>query len=595
MKLINNNSRTLRSLTLHIIALLAALCATGTTRGFNMPVPFNAATALVQQGALSRGPNANTCGNLAGVPGGAEPFQYVNGNPSEPHKYQIYDVYNNGPAACRELGLSWAAGDCGTPELGLFIYSGSFNPNNITENLLAAGWQDDRGKGKIGGSTNLSEYRYSPGFDRHGGFLGMDYYTDWLHVNVNAPANANLKAVVVSKQPASQATPNCPTPVLYSSDLSNLPVSFSVQDTQTFESNPPDIPVLSYNVRLDAPVNATVSVDWSTANGVGANGGVAGVDYVASNGTVTFAPGEDSKYVSVPIIPNTTIQPSRTVRVLLSNPSPASAILSDGTGVGTIIDDDTPTCRFTAPKTLPNGTVGVNYGPLVFVPTGADAINEYAFSVATGAVPPGMNITVNNPPGIINATAVLAGTPTQSGTFNFALKLDCPLMEGGLDTYTQPFTMIIENGIPQVFVTVANVELLEGNAGVTPATLTVTLSAPRSTPTTFTVQRDNGTATLSNADFVGGVTSVTVPANQLSATFNIGIVGDTTPESNEQFFVKLYHTTGTEALAASATVTIINDDAVISTPTVVSTLPLEALIVLLLAIALSGIAWQRRG
>ena len=68
------------------------------------------------------------------------------------------------------------------------------------------------------------------------------------------------------------------------------------------------------------------------------------MDYVATSasgaGHATIPAGSTTFTFNVPVIGNTTIQPNRTFNVQVSNLS--GAILQDGTGVGTIVDDDAP-------------------------------------------------------------------------------------------------------------------------------------------------------------------------------------------------------------------------------------------------------------
>ncbi|MEA5362630.1 Calx-beta domain-containing protein [Amycolatopsis sp., V23-08] len=77
-----------------------------------------------------------------------------------------------------------------------------------------------------------------------------------------------------------------------------------------------------------------VSVHYATANGTA----TAPADYAATSGDVTFAPGETSKPVTVPVNPDTVDEPDETFTVTLS--APVGAGLVDPTGVGTIVDDD---------------------------------------------------------------------------------------------------------------------------------------------------------------------------------------------------------------------------------------------------------------
>src|SRR5207253_8617271 len=79
------------------------------------------------------------------------------------------------------------------------------------------------------------------------------------------------------------------------------------------------------------PISAsTVTVDFATADGTAS----AGSDYVAHSGQVSFAPGETSHTVSIPIIGDTTPEASETFTVTLSNPVNATLTRSEERRVG---------------------------------------------------------------------------------------------------------------------------------------------------------------------------------------------------------------------------------------------------------------------
>ncbi|MNQ21849.1 hypothetical protein D3C85_349770 [compost metagenome] len=66
-------------------------------------------------------------------------------------------------------------------------------------------------------------------------------------------------------------------------------------------------------------------------------------DYSPNSGTVTFAPGETSKQVCVPLIGNETVDGDRTINMTISNASKGNITVPVGTG--TIQDDDSALCR----------------------------------------------------------------------------------------------------------------------------------------------------------------------------------------------------------------------------------------------------------
>lgn len=82
------------------------------------------------------------------------------------------------------------------------------------------------------------------------------------------------------------------------------------------------------------PRTQTITVDFATADGTA----VAGEDYIATSGTLTFAPDETTKFIPVPIIGDYVIEPTETFTVNLSNP--VNATINRGVGVGTIGNDD---------------------------------------------------------------------------------------------------------------------------------------------------------------------------------------------------------------------------------------------------------------
>ena len=78
-----------------------------------------------------------------------------------------------------------------------------------------------------------------------------------------------------------------------------------------------------------------VTVAYVTRDGTA----VAGSDYTATSGILTFAAGETAKSVNVQVIGDTVKEPDETFYLVLLNPSPSATIV-DAEGVGTIVNDD---------------------------------------------------------------------------------------------------------------------------------------------------------------------------------------------------------------------------------------------------------------
>jgi hypothetical protein len=91
----------------------------------------------------------------------------------------------------------------------------------------------------------------------------------------------------------------------------------------------------NFTVTLSAASTEPVTVAYATADGTAT---AAGSDYRAANGTLTFAPGQTSKTISVLVDGDRIGEPSESFLVNLS--SPTNATIADGQGVGTIADDE---------------------------------------------------------------------------------------------------------------------------------------------------------------------------------------------------------------------------------------------------------------
>ncbi|MFM6266062.1 MAG: Calx-beta domain-containing protein, partial [Dolichospermum sp.] len=114
-----------------------------------------------------------------------------------------------------------------------------------------------------------------------------------------------------------------------------------------------------YTVTLSQASNQTVSVNYATANGTA----TAGLDYTATNGTLTFAPGVTTQVINIPILNDSLNEANEIFTLALS--SPTNAILGAVTAATTTITDTlTASVTTTLPANVENLTL-----------TGAAAIN----------------------------------------------------------------------------------------------------------------------------------------------------------------------------------------------------------------------------
>ena len=159
--------------------------------------------------------------------------------------------------------------------------------------------------------------------------------------------------------------------------------------TATFSFSPASYSVSEAGSSATVTINRTgntsslVSVHFATANGTA----TAGSDYTAVSQDVSFAAGETSKTVSVPITDAHVIGGSRTVSLALSSPSTGATLTSPSTATLTIVDDDRAvafsTSAYSVNETGGSATITINRaGPT----SGSDTVH---FATANGTAKAG--------------------------------------------------------------------------------------------------------------------------------------------------------------------------------------------------------------
>ena len=123
----------------------------------------------------------------------------------------------------------------------------------------------------------------------------------------------------------------------YTVEVTEKPPSIRVANARVTAGDDTE---MVFRVTMKSASSETVTVNYTTADGTA----VAGDDYTATSGTLTFAPGETEKTVAVTIIDDTVEDPWETFRLVLSDPSGGrlGAQLGNTTATGTIFTTIAP-------------------------------------------------------------------------------------------------------------------------------------------------------------------------------------------------------------------------------------------------------------
>lgn len=330
-----------------------------------------------------------------------------------------------------------------------------------------------------------------------------------------------------------------------------------------------------FALSLSAPSAVPVSVAYRTADGTA----LAGSDYIATSGTVTFAPGATRAEVSVPVVGDGTSEASETFSLLLS--SPQGAKLAQASASGTILDDDiAPAGRgvsvafsvtgqwsngFGGEIKLTNGgTVPISGWKLGFTAPWTIASAWNASLLGTSTVTGGTRFTVGDAGwnsdvpvgGSVTIGFVGAGSGVIAPPTDWTLN-GLPLGGGGTGGGGSGGGSVTP-ALPSIAVTGAAVA--EGAAGTNgKGVFTLKLSAASATPVTVAYTTTDGTA-KAGSDYTAAAGTVTFPAGVTTQQVSVELIGDATVESDETFSLTLSAPQGATVAPGSVGVTIVNDD-----------------------------------
>ena len=314
----------------------------------------------------------------------------------------------------------------------------------------------------------------------------------------------------------------------------------------------------TFDLTLSNPSTETVTVTWATADGTADSPS----DYTASGGTATFGPGDTSATVTVPVHGDVVREPDETFTVVLSSPS--NATVGDGTGVGTIENDDAAptvafgdvsqaegdsgTTVFTIPVTLtnPSSTAVV----VEWATGGGTATPEVDYGAASGTITFSPGDTVGSV--TVGVRGDLVFEPDETFLVGATSATGAAI---GRDA-----DVTIEDDDQRPLVSVSGDERTEGDTGTRSFTFDVTLSNPSSQAVAVDWTTADGSATAPG-DYAAASGTVTIPAGETAGTITVEVGGDTTYESDETFSVTLTAASHATVEDGSATARILNDDA----------------------------------
>ncbi|MCK6396493.1 MAG: hypothetical protein L6Q67_22765 [Zoogloea sp.] len=338
----------------------------------------------------------------------------------------------------------------------------------------------------------------------------------------------------------------------------------------------------TFTITRTHSTNQNQTITWSVLTG-GANGTVDAADFGGSlpSGSVTFAPGEMSKTITITPTSDTTPETDETytVQIALGAGTTGDSI-STATATGTIENDDAVFHITASQATIQEGHSGTT--SLTFTVTrggdtsGAGSVDWKLSSASANAADFATGDTLGSNAGLPSGTVSFAdGESTKTITIQVVGDLNVESDEsvtvtlsnasGGQIQTTTAVTDIL-NDDSTIAISALSAAKAEGNSGTTAYTFTVTRSGYLGEAETVNFAiTGTGINPADGADFGGSLPSgtLTLPAGQSSVTLTVLVSGDLAGEPDEDFTVTLSNpSSGVTITTATAGGTIQADDVV---------------------------------
>ena len=323
-------------------------------------------------------------------------------------------------------------------------------------------------------------------------------------------------------------------------------------------------------VSLSAASSQVVRVAWATEDDTA----IAPVDYTSSNGTLEFAAGVISQTIDVPIRNDDIHESTETFRVRLSGP--VSATIATSVAVVTIQDDDGVPSLTIANGAIDEGDAGsrslaltVTLSALTsdevtvdWTTANGSAVSPADFTARSG--------TLSFAPGATTRTITvpIVGDRLDEPDETFRVRLSNP--SGATIADGEAVATIRDDDDPPL-ISIADVSVREGNAGVVMATFRVSLSGPSGRAVSVDWSTEDGSpaegpgtaaAAVAPADYTAASGSLSFAAGVTERQITVEVKGDVVDEPDESFFVVLSGPTNATLGGERATGHIVDDDGV---------------------------------
>ncbi|GAA4029007.1 hypothetical protein GCM10022281_05140 [Sphingomonas rosea] len=387
-------------------------------------------------------------------------------------------------------------------------------------------------------------------------------YNESMRLLLSGASNATLKDVMAYGTIISDDTVNTPP--------SPAAPQVAIADVTANEATG----AITFTLTRSGDLSGASSVNFATADG----SAIAGSDYVAKSGTVSFAAGAATATVTVTLVNDTLVEGNETLLLNLTGGS--NATIADNQAVGTIVSDDLAPAPVKPSVAVNDVTANEANGTLTFTLTRTgdlSAASSVNFATADGTALAGSDYVARS-----GTASFAAGAATATVTINL---VNDTLVEGnetlllnlaGGSNITiadaQGVGTIVSDDVapppptgiaPSISVDGSGVGESEGLL-----TFTLTRSGDLSAASTVNYATADGSA-QAGLDYVAAAGTITFAAGQATAIVKVAVIDDALVEYNESFRLVLSGGSNATIANGQAYATIVNDDTATSASTLV--------------------------
>ncbi|MEM7725494.1 MAG: Calx-beta domain-containing protein [Cyanobacteria bacterium P01_A01_bin.45] len=315
-----------------------------------------------------------------------------------------------------------------------------------------------------------------------------------------------------------------------------------------------------FKITLSNPSSETITVSYQSEDG---DATILDNDYTPIQDTITFAPDEVSKTISLNTTDDNLFEGNETVNIKLSDAT--NATISDPEGTVTITNnDDRPTIDIQNNITITEGDNGIQLATFnVTLSNPSSEVVSVRYSTQNGTANntdndynPIQNNILTFQPGETNQTisVEINGDTQFEDEESFNVILTNPL-GGTLNTDTG--VIIIENDDQEPGISIEDVTIIEGET----ANVKVNLTNTSSKAVTLNFSTSDDTATADDPDYTPVTSqSIVFQPGETSKTISISSIADNKFETDESFSINLDSPENATLDQSTSTIGIINND-----------------------------------